>query len=289
MQRKPFVDCGLGLDLQSGVKIAIGGKGGVGKTTVCAVWAQLLAEDGFDMLAIDADPNTNLASAFGIPSEQSPQPLIKMKELIAERTGTDKGAIGAYFKLNPKVSDLPEKYSLEVNGLKLLVLGGITQAGAGCACPEGAFLKALLTYTMLQSQQVVLVDLAAGVEFMGRASIQGIDALVVVVEPGSRSIETAINIARMGKELGIKQVAAIINKIIRRRRTAQVETIESQLAKANITVLASIEYSAAVQEADLQKREVFQASPELVERLREAKRALTDLVFPSIGSNVGGK
>ena len=275
--------------MQSGAKIAIGGKGGVGKTTVCAVWAQLLAEDGFDVLAIDADPNTNLASAFGLPSEQSPEPLIRMKELIAERTGTGKDAIGAYFKLNPKVSDLPEKYSLELNGLKLLVLGGITQAGAGCACPEGAFLKALLTYTMLQSQQVVLVDLAAGVEFMGRASIQGIDALIVVVEPGSRSIETAINIARMGKELGIKQVAAIINKIIRRRRTGQVETIESQLAKANITVLAGIEYSAAVQEADLQKREVFQASPELVERLREAKRALTDLVFPSVGSNVSSK
>ncbi|MHC4337247.1 MAG: nucleotide-binding protein [Planctomycetota bacterium] len=133
--------------MQSGVKIAIGGKGGVGKTTVCAVWAQLLAGDGFDVLAIDADPNTNLASALGIVSEQSPEPLINMKELIAERTGTTKDAVGAYFKLNPKVSDLPEKYSLEVNGLKLLVLGGITQAGAGCACPEGAFLKALLTYT----------------------------------------------------------------------------------------------------------------------------------------------
>jgi len=276
----------LGFDLQSGAKIAIGGKGGVGKTTVCAVWAQLLAEDGFDVLAIEADPNSNLASAFGIPSEQRQQPLIKMKELIAERTGTDKGAIGAYFKLNPKVSDLPEKYSLEVNGLKLLVLGGITQAGAGCACPEGAFLKALLTYTILQRQEVVLVDLAAGVEFMGRASVQGIDALVVVVEPGSRSIETAINIARMSKELGIKHVAAIANKIT---DASQVETINSQLAKANITVLANVEYSAAVQEADLQKRDVFQASPELIEQLREAKKTLTDLVFPSVGSDVGSK
>lgn len=286
MQRKPFAGSRLGLDLQSGVKIAIGGKGGVGKTTVCAVWAQLLAEDGFDVLAIDADPNTNLASALGIPSEQSPESLIKMKELIAERTGTGKEAIGAYFKLNPKVSDLPEKYSLEVNGLKLLVLGGITQAGTGCACPEGAFLKALLTHTILQRQEVVLVDLAAGVEFMGRASVQGIDALVVVVEPGSRSIETAINISQMAKELGIKHVAAIANKIT---DPIQVETIGTQLAKADITVLANIEYSAAVQEADLQKRDVFQASPGLIERLREAKKTLTDLVLPGIGSNVGGK
>ena len=183
-----------------GVKIAIGGKGGVGKTTVCAVWAQLFAEAGFDVLAIDADPNTNLALAFGIPSQQSPEPLIKLKELITERTGTGKEAVGAYFKLNPKVSDLPEKYWLEVGKLKLLGLGAITRAGAGCACPEGAFLKALLTHTILQRQEVVLVDLAAGVEFMGRASVQGIDAFVVVVEPGGRSIETANNIAKMAKE-----------------------------------------------------------------------------------------
>jgi len=272
--------------LQSGVKIAIGGKGGVGKTTVCAVWAQLLAEDGFGVLAIDADPNANLASAFGIPSEQSPEPLIKMKELIAERTGTTKDAIGAYFRLNPKVSDLPEKYSLEVRGLKLLVLGGITQAGAGCACPEGAFLKALLSYTILQSKEVVLVDLAAGVEFLGRASVQGIDALVVVVEPGSRSIETAINIARMGKELGIKQVAAIANKIT---DASQVEAIKSQLAQANITILANIEYRSAVQEADLEKKNVLQASPEIVEQLREAKNTLTDLIFQSVRSDAGNK
>jgi len=256
-----------------GAKIAIGGKGGVGKTTVCAVWAQLFAEDGFTVLAIDADPNTNLASAFGIPSEQTPEPLIKMKQLIAERTGTEKDTVGAYFRLNPKVSDLPEKYWLEVNRLKLLVLGAIQQAGAGCACPEGAFLKALLTHTILQRQEVVLVDLAAGVEFMGRASVQGIDALVVVVEPGRRSIETAIDISRMAKELGIKQVASVVNKIT---DVSQVERIKSQLA--NMTVLADIEYSPAVQEADLQQRSVFHADVELVGALKDAKDKLMDLI-----------
>ena len=160
---------------KQGIKIAIGGKGGVGKTTVCAVLAQLFSESGFDVLAIDADPDTNLASALGVASEQSPEPLINMKDLIAERTGTGKDAVGSYFRLNPKVSDLPEKYWHESNGLKLLVLGAITQAGSGCACPEGAFLKALLGHTILQRQEMVLVDLAAGVEFMGRASVQGID------------------------------------------------------------------------------------------------------------------
>jgi CO dehydrogenase maturation factor len=263
--------------LRSGVKVAIGGKGGVGKTTVCAIWAQLFAEDGFDVLAIDADPNTNLASAFGILSEQSPEPLIKMKQLIAERTGIGKDTVGAYFRLNPKVSDLPQKYWLEVGRLKLLVLGAITQAGAGCACPEGAFLKALLTHTILQRQEVVLVDLAAGVEFMGRASVNGIDALVIVVEPGSRSIETAINIARMAKELGIKGVGAIANKIT---ESAQTDVIKSQLN--DVVLLGSLRYSRSVQESDLIRTPVIGADAELVEQLRQARHQLVNLVFSKV-------
>jgi len=256
-----------------GVKIAIGGKGGVGKTTVSAVWAQLFAQDGFDVLAIDADPNTNLASAFGIPSERNPEPLIKMKQLIAERTGTDKDALGAYFKLNPKVSDLPQKHWIEANGVKLLVLGAITQAGGGCACPEGTFLKALLTHTILQRQEIVLVDLAAGVEFMGRASVQGVDAFVVVVEPGGRSIETANNVAKMAKELGIKNVAAIANKIT---ENTQTDVIKSKLK--DVALLGSLAYSRSVQEADLEFKPVFSTCPELVNELKDAKNKLTDLI-----------
>ena len=262
-----------------GLKIAIGGKGGVGKTTVCAVWAQLFARDKFDVLAIDADPNTTLAFAFGIPPEQNPEPLIRMKQLIAERTGTDRESIGAYFKLNPKVSDLPQKHWTEINGVKLLVLGAITQAGGGCACPEGTFLKALLTHTILQRQEIVLVDLAAGVEFMGRASVQGVDAFVVVVEPGSRSIETANNVAKMARELGIKNVAAIANKITEKTQT---DIIKSQLK--DVALLGSIEYSRSVQEADLEFKPVFDNCPELVATLKDAKDKLTDLISKGAGS-----
>lgn len=265
--------------MESGIKIAIGGKGGVGKTTVCAVLARLFAEDSFKVLAIDADPNTSLGAALGLPAEVSPKPLIEMKELISERTGTSKEAAGAYFRLNPKVSDLPEKYCLEVDKLKLLVLGGIEHGGDGCACPEGAFLKALLGYTILQRKEIVLVDLAAGVEFMGRASIQNIDALIVIVEPGSRSIETAVKISRMGQELGIRHVAAIINKIT---DSQQVEVIKSQLK--NTSVLASIEYSPAIQKADLHRESVLQASSELVNKMREAKNTLTNLIAAGVGS-----
>lgn len=259
-----------------GVKIAIGGKGGVGKTTVCAVLAQLFVEDGFDVLAVDADPNTCLCSAFGISAEQSPQPLIKMKELIAERTGTGKDTVGAYFRLNPKVSDLPDKYSLKVNGLKLLVLGAITNAGAGCACPEGAFLKAMLVNTILQREEVVIVDLAAGPEFLGRASIQGIDAFVIVVEPGGRSIETAVNMARMGKELGIKQLTVVANKIT---DDSQIKIIASQLG--NLPVIANIKYDSAIQQADLRRKNAFQKNTALVEDLRQAKARLIELIKPS--------
>jgi len=278
----------------TGTKIAIGGKGGVGKTTVCAVWAEIFAEEGADVLALDADPTTSLASAFGIPAEQSPEPLIAMKDLIAERTGTTKEAVGAYFKMNPKVGDLPEKYSLDVakfpggrpprqgplglrGRLKLLVLGAITHGGGGCACPEGAFLKALLTHTMLQREEVVLVDLAAGVEFMGRASVQGIEALVLVVEPGARSIETANNMAVMAGELGIGCVGVIANKVTDPAQTAE---IESQLK--NVTFLGSLPYSGALQQADLHRQRVFEADAGVVEELRRAKNSLTDLLSSKV-------
>ena len=254
-------------------KIAIGGKGGVGKTTVSAVWAQLLAQDGFDVLAIDADPNPNLASALGIAPEHSPEPLIKMKELVAERTGTGKDATGAYFRLNPKVSDLPEQYSHETNGFKLLVLGAITQAGGGCACPEGAFLKALLTHTILQREEVVLVDLAAGVEFMGRASVQGIDALVLVVEPGSRSIETTVQMASMATKLGIQRVGAIANKVTEAR---QIEVIRSHLG--DVLLLGTLKYSRLLQQADLNRVAVFGADAEITEELKKAKDRLAKLL-----------
>lgn len=262
--------------IMHGVKIAIGGKGGVGKTTVCAVWAQLFAESGYNVLAIDADPNTNLALAFGIASEQNPEPLIRMKQLIAERTGTDKDSVGAYFRLNPKVNDLPERYWLQTKGLKLLVLGAITNAGAGCACPEGAFLKALLRHTILQRQEMVLVDLAAGVEFMGRASVQGIDALVIVVEPGGRSIETANNMGKMATELGIGFVGAIANKIM---KPAQMDTIQSQLN--DIALLGSIPHSPSLQEADLRRASIYEADSEVTEQLSRAKNRLEGLICGS--------
>jgi len=256
-----------------GAKIAVGGKGGVGKTTVSAILAQLFADAQYDVLAIDADPDVNLASAFGLPEEQSPEPLIKMKTLIAERTGTTRDTLGAYFKLNPKVSDLPEEYWIEIRNLKLLVLGAITQAGGGCACPEGAFLKALLTHTILLREEVVMVDLAAGVEFMGRASVQGIDALVLVIEPGARSIETANNMAKMATKLGIGCVGVVANKIV---ETSQIDAIRSQLGDA--VLLGTLKYSRSLQEADLERKPVFEADANVTDELRRTMGQLEELI-----------
>lgn len=271
--------------MQAAKKIAICGKGGVGKTTVCAILAQLFAEEGFDVIAVDADSDTNLCSAFGLDPEQSPEAMIAMKELIGERTGTDKAAVGAYFRLNPKVSDLPEKYCLRLDGigagkhggdsagsLKLFVLGAITQAGAGCACAEGAFLKALLSYTVLQSKEMIIVDLAAGVECMGRSSIQGLDVLIVVVEPGSRSIATANHLGQMGRQLGVKQIAVIINKV---GNHEQIAGIEEQLN--GLTVLTAIDYDSEIQQGDLRRENVYLSNEQLVSKLRQAKTLLDEL------------
>jgi CO dehydrogenase maturation factor len=261
------------------MKIAIGGKGGVGKTTVCSVWAQLFGEEGHDVLAIDADPSLSLGAAFGLPAQHTPKPLIEMKDLIAERTSTRKDAVGAYFRLNPTVSDLPEEHWLKVGNVKLLVLGAVTRAGGGCACPEGAFLKALLTHTILQRDELVLVDLAAGVEFLGRASVQGIDAFVVVVEPGSRSIETAGNIAAMARDLGIGTVGAIANKVT---DPAQLDAIRSKLG--DTPLLGTVTYSKSIQEADLKRASVMQADITAVQELNEARQRLMELVQEVAGS-----
>jgi len=256
------------------VKIAISGKGGVGKTTFCAIWAWLFAEDGLDVLAIDADSDPNLASALGVSVEETPEPLIGMKQLIWDRTGAKPGSVGQYFKLNPKVSDLPERYWRKINGIKLLVLGSTTGAGAGCACPESAFLKALLTHTLLQRREAILVDLSAGLEFMGRACVQGIDALVVVVEPGARSIETAVNIARMAGQMGIDRVAAFANKIT---DPAQIDIIRSQLDP--IAVLGSFRLEPALVQADLKRLPVMSTSEQLVGELQKAKDVMMNLFF----------
>jgi CO dehydrogenase maturation factor len=195
------------------MKLAISGKGGVGKTTFAALLIKTLSEDGKRVLAIDADPDANLAAALGIPNPLSIVPISDMKELIGERTGTTPGSIGGFFKLNPKVDDLPEKCSVEVDHIKFMRLGGVKKGGSGCICPESALLKALVAHVLLARDEVVVLDMEAGIEHLGRGTASATDKLIVVVEPGRRSVETAENIKRLAGEIGLNRIFLVGNKI----------------------------------------------------------------------------
>jgi len=256
------------------MKIAITGKGGVGKTTVTAVWGEAFRADGRRVLLIDADPDANLASALGVAAEKLPRPLVTLKDLIKERTGADPDQVGQYFRLNPHVADLPDSYAVDAGGMQLLVLGGIRGGGKGCACPQGAFLKAMLRHLMLERHEVLLVDMEAGLEFLGRASVMGTDALVIVVEPGRRSLETAAGIARMGREIRIKRFGAVLNKVT---ESAQVETIRHGLPEG-VELVGSVPYSPALARADLEGRSVLGVDGKVESALAEALRKVEALI-----------
>jgi len=195
------------------VKIAITGKGGVGKSTLAALMARVLKQAGNRVVVIDADPDMNMATLLGIPREVQITPIIELKELIAERTGTRVGEPAPFFTMNPKVDDIPDKYSIEREGIRLLVMGTVQRGGGGCACPENAFLKSLLGHLMIARREWVILDMEAGIEHLGRGTALGVDFMLVVVEPNRTSLETAFRIRRLAGDLGIRRVLIAGNKI----------------------------------------------------------------------------
>jgi CO dehydrogenase maturation factor len=195
------------------MKIAISGKGGVGKTTFASFLIRALADQGKKVLAIDADPDANLAQALGIKKSAEIVPISNMKELIEERTEAKTGSMGSFFKLNPKVDDLPEKLSIKVDGIKLMVLGGVKKGGAGCICPESTLLKNLVRHVVLARDEAIILDMEAGLEHLGRGTAMAVDRLIVVVEPGRRSIETAPQIHKMANDIGVKKLSLVGNKV----------------------------------------------------------------------------
>jgi CO dehydrogenase maturation factor len=228
------------------MKIAISGKGGVGKTTVSALLIRALNDDNKKVLAIDADPDANLAAALGIRDADKIVPIAEMKEMIAERTESTPGSIGGFFKLNPKVDDLPDALSAKLGNIKMMKLGGVKGGGGGCICPESTLLKALITYITLQRDEVVVMDMEAGLEHLGRATAMAVNRLIVVVEPGQRSIETAFQIKKMAAEIKLNRVSVIGNKI---RNEADEAFLRERLAEFDIA--GFLTYDNALVEADL--------------------------------------
>jgi CO dehydrogenase maturation factor len=251
------------------MKLAVSGKGGVGKTTLVAALSKLFADKGNQVIAIDADPDTNLASALGIKDADKIIPLVELKDLIRERTGSTSDEYGKFFKLNPTVNDLPEKYSIFTNGLRLMTLGTIKRGGSGCACPEGVMLKALLNHLILQRDEVVIVDMEAGIEHLGRASIRAVTGLIVVVEPGKRSIQTAFQVKKLAGDLGIKTVYAVGNKVMNETHR---EFLKKELN--GIPLLGFISYNDKLIELDLKGEAAFSNNEQL---LSEVSKIITKL------------
>jgi CO dehydrogenase maturation factor len=265
-------------------KLAITGKGGVGKTTLASVLAYLHAREGRRVLAIDADPAANLALSLGFPPALATAivPIAEMDDLIYERTGAQRGTVGGWFRLNPHVDDIPDRFSAEHRGIRLLRLGTVKQGGSGCLCPENALLRALVTHLLLGRDDVVIMDMEAGVEHLGRATAQAVDALIVVVEPGRRSLDTARLIRSLAGDIGLGRIYLVANKVRDDRDRA---LIEAQAQAEGFEILGFLPADPQVVEADFTGQAVFDCAPSLVRAAEGVWRRLEALTVGAEGGS----
>jgi CO dehydrogenase maturation factor len=246
-------------------KIAVSGKGGVGKTMFASTLAYVLAEEGRTVYAIDADPDPTLAQALGFPPEVAAQvvPIVAMADLIEERTGAKPGEYGTYFRLNPRVDDIPARFSVAYRGIHLMQMGSVRGAGMGCVCPENTMLKALVTHLLLREKETVVMDMVAGLEHLGRGTAGAVDVMFVLVEPGKRSIDVAHDIMRLAGGLGIPHVWVVANKVRSEQDLAFIRSHEPGEALAGW-----LPYDERVVEADMRGQAVYDTAPDVVARVR---------------------
>lgn len=242
------------------MKIAITGKGGVGKTTFASTLARVLASKGFNVLAVDADPDANLAQSLGIPPEEAAKitPIAEMKALAEERTGAEKGSFGMYFSLTPRVDDIADRFGVRSDGVNLIVLGTIEHAGSGCICPESVLLKSLMRNMLLDREEALIMDMEAGIEHLGRGTADAVDMMIVVVEPGVKSIQTARQIEKLAAEIGIKKTAVVINKV---RNDDESDFVRRELT---IPVLGVLHENDEIRKAEISGASPFSAAPSYV-------------------------
>ena len=251
------------------MKLAITGKGGVGKTTLSSTLARLYADEGRTVLAADVDPDANLGLALGLTQEEVDEiiPISRMKDLAKERTGASDD--NKFYKLNPYVADIPEKFARTVNGVKLLVMGTVDLGGSGCVCPEHVMLKSVLSALTYRKNDVVIMDMEAGLEHLGRGTAANMDQLIVVIEPGARSVQTYQNVKRLARDLGIKRVRVVANKI---RDDRDEEFVRSAIPAEDL--LGVIHYNPEIMDADRNGKSPYDFSPEAIREIRKIKEIL---------------
>ena len=255
------------------MKIAISGKGGVGKTTISALLAQTAAGRGMDVFAVDADPSPCLAEALGFPRDLRSRlrPIVEMEQLIEERTGARPGTSGGFFTINPRVDDIPERFSVLHRGVRLLEMGAVQRGGGGCICPESAMLKTLFTHMLLRKDEILIMDMYAGVEHLGRSTVDFVDAMLIVAEPTHRSLGTVRQIKSLAEDLGVERLFLIGNKL-RNAEDAEFLVAESP----GLPVLGIFHALNSVSDADRLERSVYDhvaelrlAAEDLLDRLLE--------------------
>lgn len=253
------------------MKIAISGKGGVGKSTLAGLLAIAFVEAGNKVLAIDADPDANLGSTLGFTREEIKgiTPLSEMKELIAERTGIKSPSFGQMFKLNPQVDDIPARFSLKKGNLNLLLLGTFEKGGSGCFCPENSLLRSLISHVLHLKDEVVIVDMEAGLEHLGRGTASFVDAFVIVVEPSHNSIQTALKIRELASDIGVNESLLVANKI---KGDSDLEFIKRNTP--GFTLLGTITYSLELIEGDLKGDSPYVSSPLTYNQVKAVKEQL---------------
>ena len=257
------------------MKIAISGKGGVGKTTLTALLAQVLADQGKDVFAVDADPSPCLSGALGIPSnlQEKLHPISEMDELIQERTGAKPGTTGGFFTLNPRVDDIPERFSVSHRGVRMLEMGSVDLGGSGCICPESAMLKTLFTHLLFRKDEVLLLDMYAGVEHLGRSTVDFVDAMLIVVEPTRRSLGTADQIKKLSADLGLTRLWLVGNKV---QNEEEIEFLKAN--PSGIPLLGILPASEGVLEADRKGIAVYDHVPALKSAAEELANKLITVI-----------
>lgn len=245
------------------MRIAVAGKGGVGKTTIVALLAREAAAGGHPVLVVDADPDANLATTLGF--SEPIQPLANDEELVAERAG-----LGGFVRLNPTVDDIPDRYTVRRGGIRLIVLGGIRGGGQGCACPANVLLRSLLAHLLLKERDVVFLDMEAGIEHLGRGTVRDVDALLLVVESDRKTLETAHRSVALASQIGIEQILAVANRV---RDDEDLSEVRRGLPEG-VRLLGSLPYDdelrIAARSGGIPEDKLLAAIPALFRSLEEA-------------------